>query len=223
MKGNYKMTPDEGRRASLLKQADEIDKRAIFTKEWRVLPDADRWAWSGAVGIETVEPEGVTPQHVCFSSHAAARFRQVLRFFRLSQGIAPNRHALAVFSNAPSAPDFGPLPAPTTPRMPLVRGSCRSGASYRELDSKPNKKLVSTLPPWNRIHQAFRLSRDISKPVIHFVLVHKLPLAVQQHYCHIDIAQVRSHEFCRSFERPQSLEQRIAARILRLGVNLPCE
>src|SRR5277367_3443911 len=140
MKGNYKMTPDEGRRASLLKQADEIDKRAIFTKEWRVLPDADRWAWSGAVGIETVEPEGVTPQHVCFSSHAAARFRQVLRFFRLSQGIAPNRHALAVFSNAPSAPDFGPLPAPTTPRMPLVRGSCRSGASYRKRDSRAEQK-----------------------------------------------------------------------------------
>jgi hypothetical protein len=85
----------------------------------------------------------------------------------------------------------------------------------------PNKELVSSLPLGNRIDYAFGPSRDISQPVMHFVLVQELPVAVQQYHCHIDIAQARSHQFCRSFERPQSLEQRIAARISRLGVNLP--
>lgn len=38
----------------------------ILDKEWRVLYDAHRWSWSDAIGIETVEPPGTSPEHVCF-------------------------------------------------------------------------------------------------------------------------------------------------------------
>jgi len=45
------MTTEEGRRTGLLKCADEIDERTIFTKEWRVPPGGDRWAWTGGLRI----------------------------------------------------------------------------------------------------------------------------------------------------------------------------
>lgn len=41
-------------------------KEGILTKIWRVLPDGERWAWSDAIGIETVEECDVVSQHVCF-------------------------------------------------------------------------------------------------------------------------------------------------------------